>query len=115
MFEIEALTKEEVAKELTVPYKGQVAHVKYHEDAMTGKEWAENLPQAAGEAELPFNVRFLCRVLASWDLCIKKKPIPITAEAMMNLPPRLVGAIAERVMADLFPNPTSPEATGSFS
>lgn len=115
MFEVEKLTDAAAAKELNVPYRGQTAHVKYAEDAMTGREWQENLPQAAGEPELPFNVRFLVKVLVSWDVAVKKKVVPLTPEALMDLPPRLVGAIAEAVMADLFPPPPSPEPTaGSF-
>jgi hypothetical protein len=106
-----------------VSYGGETATVEYNKDAISTKEWRQIRKRAKAEgdeADDEFSVAVLSRLLVKWDVFADeagKKPVPLTKEALDDLPPAFLNAVVKAITEAMFPGPQTPAATdsGSFS
>lgn len=102
-------------------YGGERMTVEYARNALSTRDWREIRKRAEGEAESAddeFAVAVLSRLLKKWDLLDsegpKAKPVPITKEALDELPPGLLNAVIKAITTDMFP-PPAPETNSASS
>jgi hypothetical protein len=109
----------EERRTVVATYGEEKATVEYSRNALSTRDWREIRQRAANEvaetAEDEFAVAVLSRILVKWDVMLdEKKAVPITKEALDELPPALLNAIIRAITADMFPSPEA-SAAGSES
>lgn len=106
---------------VSVSYGGETATVEYNKDAISTKEWREirKRSRAEGEdADDEFSIAVLSRLLVKWDVFADeagKKPVPITKEALDELPPQFLNAVVKAITEAMFPQVSTATDSGSFS
>lgn len=95
-------------KSLTVEYAGETLTVEYRHATYTPAFLDRMGDKSVSDV--------LAELLSSWDLTDDKdKPLPISAEQLNNLPVPFLRAVWDTVREDIYPNPDSTAASGSFS
>lgn len=101
-------------KELSL-YEGQL-HITYSPAKVTPAVEGRAMALAGEQRALAMTVEVLVSVLSRWDLLDDNdQVIPLTHEAMAEVPGMVLSEIMQAVMEDLRPNPKSAEASGAGS
>lgn len=106
---------------VSVSYGGETANVEYNKDAISTREWRSIRKRARAEgdeADDEFSVAILSRLLVKWDVFADeagKKPVPITKEALDELPPQFLNAVVKAITENMFPQPATESSSGSLS
>jgi len=104
-----------------VPWNDKELSITYNRNAISMREWRRLRRQIdASDPDNPdadWIVLALTALLVKWDLLdARGKTVPITEEALDNLPPLFLLKILETIWGELVPNGTAPAASsGSFS
>lgn len=90
-------------KELAIPYKGMVdeyiVKLVYRTQAVT-PGFVKDVQELEGVDKLVYQVE---KVVVSWDITDNDlKPIPITKDALANVPTQLLGWILDQIARDRF-------------
>jgi hypothetical protein len=116
---IQVKTARDRSAQVKVTYQGETATVSYLPDALSNREWREMRQRSQKDtnaAEDSWNIAFLLKVMTDWDVIAEagQKPIPITAEALDEVPMTLIDAVARAIVVDLFPSPATESPSSSF-
>lgn len=90
--------------DIAVTYKTTTFSVGYRPEAVTEEdlETLEAFGSQSGVGLLRATVEPLKRLLVRWDLTIGPNPLPISADTIATLPPRMRVDILQAIMADFF-------------
>lgn len=105
-------------RSVVATYGEEKATVEYSRNALSTRDWREIRQRAASDvaesAEDEFAVAVLSRLLVKWDVMLDdKQPVPITKEALDELPPALLNAVIKAITSDMFPGEASAVDSGS--
>lgn len=95
-------------------YAAETYHIAYRPDVFTPRfETQLNAAQTTNNAEF---CELLTRLFSDLDLLGEDdKPLPITAEALMDVPSSYLITAVKAVVGDMSPSPNSPsDSTSSF-
>lgn len=92
--DMHALTKDR--REVEFEFAGMSMPIVYKPSVMTGR-YAQNMLDGDG---IDFLAEKIAEVIADWDLVDNGKKVPVTAEAIANLPTAMVAKMFQKILED---------------